>query len=199
MSVPKTLYAPEEPIVVSYSGVTQWLADHLAWICVADKGAPSYSDKSGYQEPGIGSGSVTLYAPFVEGEYELRFFDGSASTELNLVTRLTIPFTVRHSELTKDVTMSIPKRSYAPGESIVVSYSGVTQWLVDHSAWICISDEDAPSYSYRNDYQMPGVGSGTVTLTAPDKAGTYEVRFFDGNASSELNLAKQLTIVFTVG
>ena len=199
MSVPKTLYAPEEPIVVTYGGVTQWLADHLAWICVADKGAPSYSYKNNYQEPDIGSGTVTLNAPFDEGEYELRFFDGSASSELNLVTRLTIPFTVKHSELTKDVAMSIPKKSYAPGESIVVTYSGVTQWLVDHSAWICVADEDAPSYSYRGDYQTPGVGSGTVTLTAPDKAGTYELRFFDGNASSELNLAKQLTIVFTVG
>ncbi len=185
--------------MVTYGGVTQWLADHLAWICVADKGAPSYSYKNNYQEPDIGSGTVTLNAPFDEGEYELRFFDGSASSELNLVTRLTIPFTVKHSELTKDVAMSIPKKSYAPGESIVVTYSGVTQWLVDHSAWICVADEDAPSYSYRGDYQTPGVGSGTVTLTAPDKAGTYELRFFDGNASSELNLAKQLTIVFTVG
>ncbi len=199
MRVDKTLYAPEEPIVVSYSGVTEWLSDHSAWICVADKDAPSYSYKSGYQEPEAGSGTVTLYAPFDEGEYELRFFDGSASSELNRVARLTIPFTVKHSELTKDVTMSIPKKNFAPGESIVVSYSGVTQWLADHLAWICVADKDAPSYNYKSGYQEPGVGSGTVTLTAPDKAGTYELRFFDGSASSELNLVTRLTIVFTVG
>ena len=199
LHVDKTLFAPEEPIVVAYSGVTEWLSDHSAWICVADKDAPSYSYKSGYQEPDVGSGTVTLYAPFDEGEYELRFFDGSTSSELNRVARLTIPFTVKHSELTKDVTMSISKKNFAPGESIVVSYSGVTQWLADHLAWICVADKDAPSYSYKSGYQEPGVGSGTVTLTAPDKAGTYELRFFDGSSSNELNLVTRLTIVFTVG
>ena len=198
LHVDKTLFAPEEPIVISYSGVTEWLADHSAWICVAEKGAASNHYKTNYQTPEVGSGTVTITAPFDEGEYELRFFDGYSSTELNLVKRLSIPFTVKHSELTKNVSMSIPKKNYAPGEDIVVSYSGVTEWLVDHSAWICVAEEGAASTQYKTNYQSPGVGSGTVTIAAPDKAGTYELRFFDGYSSTELNFAKRLTIVFTV-
>ena len=198
LHVDKTLFAPEEPIVISYSGVTEWLADHSAWICVAEKGAASNHYKTNYQTPEVGSGTVTITAPFDEGEYELRFFDGYSSTELNLVKRLTIPFTVKHSELTKNVSMSIPKKNYAPGEDIVVSYSGVTEWLVDHSAWICVAEEGAASNQYKTNYQSPGVGSGTVTIAAPDKPGTYELRFFDGYSSTELNFAKRLTIVFTV-
>ena len=199
LHVDKTLYAPEEPIVISYSGVTEWLADHSAWICVAEKGAASNHYKTNYQSPGVGSGTVTIEAPFDEGEYELRFFDGYSSSELNLVQRLTIPFTVKHSELTKSVSMSIPKKNYAPGEDIVVSYSGVTEWLVNHSAWICVAEEGAASNQYKTNYQSPGVGSGTVTIAAPSNPGTYELRFFDGYSSSELNFAKRLTIVFTVG
>ena len=42
------------------------------------------------------------------------------------------------------------------------------------------------------------LGSGTVTIAAPDKAGTYELRFYDGYSASDLNLASRLTIVFTV-
>ena len=154
--------------------------------------------KTNYQTPEVGSGTVTITAPFDEGEYELRFFDGYSSTELNLVKRLSIPFSVKHSELTKNVSMSIPKKNYAPGEDIVVSYSGVTEWLVDHSAWICVAEEGAASNQYKTNYQSPGVGSGTVTIAAPDKPGTYELRFFDGYSSTELNFAKRLTIVFTV-
>ncbi len=199
LSVPKTLYAPEEPIVVSYTGVTDWLVEHNCWICVSNREAPAYSYKSNYQKPAVGSGTVTINAPFDEGEYEIRFYDGSTANDLNLVTRLTIPFTVKHSELTKNVTVSIPKKSYAPGEDIVVSYSGVTDWLVEHSCWICVSDYEAPSYSYKSNYQKPGAGSGTVTIAAPDKAGTYELRFYDGSTANDLNLAAPLTIVFTVG
>ena len=199
LKVAKTLYAPEEPIVISYSGVTQWLDDHSAWICVSDRNAPASSYKSGWKEPEAGSGSVTLTAPFDEGEYELRFYDSSSANDLDLVARLTIPITVKHSELTKSVTMSVSKTSFAPKEEIVVSYSGVTQWLADHSAWICVSDRDAPASSYKSGWKEPAVGSGSVTLTAPSEPGTYELRFYDGSSANDLNLASQLTILITVG
>ena len=199
LKVTKTLYAPEEPIVVSCSGVTQWLADHSAWICVSDRNAPATNYKSGWKEPAVGSGTVTLYAPFDEGEYELRFYDSSAANDLDLVARLTIPFTVKHSELTKTVSISVAKTSFAPGEDIVVSYSGVTQWLADHSAWICVSDRNAPANNYKSGWKEPAVGSGSVILTAPSDPGTYELRFYDGSSANDLNLASRLTIVITVG
>ena len=199
LKVAKTLYAPEEPITVSYSGVTQWLKDHSAWICVSDRNSPSNNYKAGWKEPDVGSGTVTLNAPFDEGEYELRFYDGSAANDLNQVARLIIPFTVKHRELTKNVSLSVSKTSFAPKEDIMVSYSGVTQWLKDHSAWICVSDANSPANNYKAGWKEPDVGSGTVTLTAPSEAGTYELRFYDGSAANDLNLAEWLTITFTVG
>ena len=147
----------------------------------------------------MGSGAVSIAAPYEDGTYELRFFSGSSANEDNLDRSTIITFTVERPELTKDVRLSVPKTVYAPEEPIVVSYSGVTQWLVDHNAWICVADADAPAYSYKSNYQKPNVGSGTVTIAAPSSPGTYELRFFDGSSASDLNLVKRLTIVFTVG
>jgi hypothetical protein len=73
LSVSKTIFAPEEPIVISYSGVTTAVKDRNPWICVSDSGAPANSYKANYQKPDVGSGSVTINAPYDEGTYELRF------------------------------------------------------------------------------------------------------------------------------
>ena len=198
LRVSKTVYAPEEPITVSYAGMTQWLCDHSAWISVAEKDAPANSYISYREAETAGSGTVTLNAPFDEGEYELRFYDGSSANDLNRVARLTIPFTVLHSELTKTVTLSVPKTDYAPGEELTVSYVGVTHWLCDHGAWISLEEKDAPAGNYIS-YQMPSVGSGTVTFTAPNEAGIYELRFYDGSGANDLNLAAHLTLYISVG
>jgi hypothetical protein len=199
LSVPKTLFAPEEAIDIAYTGVTQWLVDHYAWICVADRNAPATAYKNGWNRPALGNGTLTLTAPFDEGGYELRFYDGSSANTLNFVTRLTIPFTVLHSELTKGVTLSVSKTRFAPGEEIAVGYTGVTQWLVNHYAWICVADRNAPATDYKSGWKRPALGSGTVTLTAPSGEGAYELRFFDGYAANDLNFAKCFTIPFTVG
>ena len=198
ISIPKTVYAPEEDMIVSFSGVTKWLVEHAAWVCISDAGSPSNSYKSGWQKPDVGSGSVILKAPFEEGEYEVRFYDGSSANDLNLVTDLTIPIKVVHAELTRDVSLSIEKAVFAPEEEIVVNYSGVTQWLVEHAAWICISDAGSLSNSYKSGWQKPGVGSGSVILKAPFEEGEYEVRFYDGNSANDLNLVNRLTNHFTV-
>ena len=198
VSIPKAVFAPEEEIIVSYSGITQWLVDHNAWFCISDAGSTAASYKSGWMAPTVGSGYVKLQAPFDEGNYEIRFYDGSSANDLNLVTALTIPFTVVHAELTKDVTASIPKAVFAPEEDIIVSYSGMTQWLVDHNAWFCISDAGSMATSYKSGWQAVTQGSGNVVLKAPSEEGNYEVRFYDGSSANDLNLAQRLTIPFTV-
>ena len=81
--------------MISYSGVTKAMENASAWICVSDRDAEANSYKQGYQEPEVDGEKVTLTAPFDEGEYELRFYDGSSANKVNLAKRLTIDFVVK--------------------------------------------------------------------------------------------------------
>ncbi|MCR5296171.1 MAG: hypothetical protein K6E17_02065, partial [Clostridiales bacterium] len=79
--VGKTCYAPEEEILVGYSGVTEDMVNSHAWICVSGLGDPASGYRSGWQSPSAGSGTVTLKAPYEDGTYEIRFYAGSSASD----------------------------------------------------------------------------------------------------------------------
>lgn len=99
------------------------------------------------------------------------------------------------------VRLSVEKTAFAPGEEIAVAYSGVTDEMAAAHAWIGISAAGAPATSYFTDiehYNFTGIGSGSLTLTAPAAPGEYELRFYAGNDASEENFDRGAVIPFTV-
>ena len=97
------------------------------------------------------------------------------------------------------VRLSVEKTVFDPGEEIAVSYSGVTAGMAAAHAWIGISAAGADAAVYFNDnYQFTGIGSGSLTLTAPAEPGEYELRFYTGNDAAEENFDRAAVIAFTV-
>jgi len=99
-------------------------------------------------------------------------------------------------------TLSTDKASYAYGETITISYSGVT---IDNSKGrqrITIAKEG----SYLGDY-VAAVGTGTLISQAsgtvqfeikmPD--GAYEARLYQGESRFDANYAQNASVMFTVG
>jgi endonuclease/exonuclease/phosphatase (EEP) superfamily protein YafD len=77
------------------------------------------------------------------------------------------------------------KDSYAPGETITVLFDGAAQaldWIGLHPRSSSYGAGSTAVWKYTNDSTTaPGgvVASGTVTLVAPQAAGSYALRFFD--------------------
>ena len=94
ISLDKTAYTAQEPIVVSYSGITESMVNQMAVVRFYYKDTPhDLSTLGGGGEVGLGSGSFTTMAPNQNGEFEARLY--SVSQVFNAETFvMSVPFTV---------------------------------------------------------------------------------------------------------
>lgn len=93
--------------------------------------------------------------------------------------------------------ISLDKTVYIPGESITVTYSGVTAAEVSNRCWIGVARADAAPESYLS-WGYVRQGSGTLSFEAPSNPGDYELRFFNAFLASAVSLAAEKTVPFTV-
>ena len=95
-----------------------------------------------------------------------------------------------------DLSLSLNKSTYAPGETIAIKVTGLTPEMAGDRAFVAIYKEGARHDGYL-DYRYPKEGTDTVMITAPYASGTYEIRLFkwddDGSADSFL-----MKVTFTV-
>jgi hypothetical protein len=88
------------------------------------------------------------------------------------------------------------KLSYAYGEAVYVSYTGMPAW--DTSAFIGIDQPGVTGYSQHKYLTYGGTyvstGSGSAVFTRPPSNGTYTARYFNGAGSLVAE-----TVPFTVG
>ncbi len=94
--------------------------------------------------------------------------------------------------------ISLDKSNYAAGDTIIVTYSGVTAAEESARAWVGIAKSGASASSY-GDWEYVKQGSGTVELTAPTENGSYEVRYFKAYNANDTNLVGSASISFTIG
>lgn len=184
----KEEYEQGEKISVTYSIVEE--IEDSAWIGIVPSDTPHGDEEDGdaadvsyeYLE-GDKSGSITLYAPYELGEYDVRIYSADSSTageELGYAT-----FTVVASEEALENDLVIFKTSFEPGEEILVSYT--TDGTLDEFAWIGIVPSDVPhgdegtNDEYDIEYRFLDEVSGTLTFTAPDEIGEYDLRMHDGD------------------
>ena len=89
------------------------------------------------------------------------------------------------------VTLSIPHTVYEPGDTVTVTYDGVSEELAANGAWLGMAGHlNAPTEFLNQEFLYPG--SGKLPMKAPQVPGTYQVRFFKGREASEDNLAASL-------
>jgi|GEM_PF-3101697 len=93
------------------------------------------------------------------------------------------------------------KTNYAPGGAIRVSVKGVTQEMLDNGAFVGIYGAGAANNDSIDSANFDQTGSSTVTITAPEEDGNYELRMFKvySGEASELTSALLNTVSFTVG
>ena len=97
-------------------------------------------------------------------------------------------------------TLSLDKTNYTAGDTITVSYFGITDEMKTASAWIGIAKQGAAANGYlSSNWEYVDEGSGTIQLKAPSDSGTYEVRFYQAYAAIDTNLVRSASVVFTVG
>lgn len=104
-----------------------------------------------------------------------------------------MPLTVFAAE----ATISLDKTVYAKGERIVINVSGITQQMVDDSAFIAVYVAGA-THDEWGEYTYVQLGDSQCELTAPNSFGSYEVRLYrkDHEYTDETFVTK---VPFTVG
>ncbi|MEM6430484.1 MAG: hypothetical protein AAF708_14680, partial [Deinococcota bacterium] len=104
-----------------------------------------------------------LTAPTQAGSYEIRYFDENSG----LLT--SIPLTVTPTT----ATLNLPSEVTA-GAAFSFSFSGP-------DGRIAIFEVDDANHRNYNTYSFYVTSWNDISLTAPEQAGTYAVRYFDGN------------------
>ena len=176
----KSNYDPGEAMVITFKNIpargSGW------WFATTYK-----TDLSGYNNGLTGqsligahvvgdysTGVGTQYAPTIPGEYAVVLFNESE------VIIASATYTV--GAVVKDGHISLDKTAYTAMETITVSYTGITQNMVNSGAKVVIYPKGSP-----HDGRMEGgggdvsLGSGSFTTMAPNKNGEFEARLYSLN------------------
>ncbi len=166
ITVDKATYNAGDTITVTLTGVT---GQSNNWVGIFPKNAQNtwagvVEDNWFEFKP---DGTLTLQAPNIGGEYEARLFYND-SLHLEKATS----FSVNGAPL----TIATDKLTYNDGESITVTYHNVQG---ASNNWIGLFQKNAPN-TWANVIEDKWLTNrdGSVTFTAPQEGGEYEVRMF---------------------
>ncbi len=194
--------APGATITVQFTAPASYGGD--AWVGIIPSSAPHGSEA---QNDGVDisyqylekrtSGTLTFTAPDKQGSYDFRMHD----TDNNGREVASVSFTVGTVTVTNSsVSLTLPKKSYKPGETISLQFTASSAFPGD--AWVGIipssiqhgsedvNDQNDITYQY-----LEKRTSGTLTFAAPDKAGNYDFRMHD----TDNNGKEVSSVTFTVG
>jgi hypothetical protein len=205
LNLSKNFFKPGEAITVQFSAPGNYPSN--AWVGIIPSnishGSEVVNDQNDlvYQYlSGKTSGSLSFTAPTELGKYDFRMNDddnsGHEVASVSFVVSNSVPDQVRPSS----GMISLQRYNFKPGEKIVLTYS--VPGGLDESAWIgiipsaiahgeeAVNDQNDIAYQY-----LKGTTSGTLEFTAPDQAGSWDLRL-----NSSDNSGKELSsVTFTVG
>lgn len=195
----KTAYSHGETIEVFYDGVTEQLSVQGAFIAVSYSGNQGWSTYN-TKKLSVGSGSMKFRAPSENGVYEIRLYYCNETNEQCLDRSRTIQLDINQKNAVKDarnLSISIPKRTYSSGETLTVSYSGVTPQLELQGVFIALSVTGNPAWS-TVDTRNLNSESGTIQFRVPDYTGVMELRLYVADGADETRLLRDRSLQFTV-
>ncbi len=176
LALDKQAYAPGEAITIAFNDMSGDANDYVA---TAKAGAPNTDYLQYVYTKGAKSGTAILQGPTEPGSYEVRAF----FREDESIIRGSLPFAVSNDVELKPVSIKLDKTTYAPGETITITYDGMFGAGNDY---LSTAESGAPNTQYINYVYTAGNKSGSATLKAPDKPGSYEIRAFFREDESEL-------------
>ncbi|MBK7805488.1 MAG: hypothetical protein IPJ51_04200 [Saprospiraceae bacterium] len=166
ISTDKTNFNPNEEIRVNFSGFPGFAKD---WIAISKAGSADNEYITFKFVEGKYSGSIVLPG-LSPGTYEIR---GYFNNEYTVRTRKSIQ--VGETGLTAKVICT--KSGFAPGEEIIIDFSGFPGNAKD---WIAIAKTGTVDNNYITYKFLEGKTSGRITLPA-QVAGNYEIRGYFNN------------------
>jgi hypothetical protein len=198
ITLDKSTYDPYETIEITYDiveelGSGSWIGVIPADVAHGDEqdGNDNYIDWAYLYEDK--SGTISLEAPGVPGEYDVRVYDTELEGGIELGSE---SFTVRTPD-EAEVTITLDKSTYEPGETIIITYVSSSQ--LEPTAWFGVipstvehgdqevNEDNDIDYAFVN-----GETSGVVTVTAPDEEGTYDIRL---NSSTDATTGIEIDYV----
>jgi hypothetical protein len=199
----KDNFDPNESMMVAIFGVTQQMLDDWACIYFAKKGQPEWSLSGCPCVNEVGVSMIEyMNAPVEPGEYEIvllsQWWQNGSFEELFITS---VSFTV--GRVAKAGNISLDKNAYIAMEPIIVTYSGITDQMVNAKAFVRIHDENGNT-SYGAGY-IKTVGSGVIEMYAPNENGKFEMRLYsvdDGNwngTDEYLVMSEPFTVSGAVG
>lgn len=208
ISLDKTVYEPNEKIIVTVTGITNQMEDDSAFVAIYQRGADHNDWGDEYYYPSAGSSTLTFEAPDEAGGYEIRLYRTDDLDDVSLVMKA--QFTVRQpgnqnpntsapvstAQQSGSVYLILDKTIYTLDEDITVTAYGITETMIDESAWMCVYEIGASSDELNYDWANLDDGVNQYVLTAPDEAGTYEVRLFKDASSMAESFV--MAVTFTV-
>ncbi len=188
LSVDKTLVAAEEKITVTFEA--QDVTSTRAWIGIVpasiEHGSEATNDRNDvdyrYLE-GKKAGSFTFDAPGRPGKWEFRLNDGEGKEIAH------VGFEVRQPDYSR-AKLTLDGESYAPGAAIAVTFEAPAG--LASNAWIGLlpaaipHGDEAVNDSHDLTYHYFTGTSGTMSFTAPEKAGRYDFRMHSGDPGDEI-------------
>jgi hypothetical protein len=160
-------YSTGVPVTISWSGLPGNQHDFVA---IAPAGSPSNVISTWRYTNGAAAGSFS-YIGLPNGTYVARAFLNDTYTLLVQ----SAPFTISGATT---ATVTRNKSSYAPGEDVVITWSGLPGYPQD---WIAMSPQNGLPHEIVRWAYTNGQSSGTLTFPAPTQPGNYEIRAYINN------------------
>ncbi len=183
LSIAAPGFIANETILVRYArmpaGGGQYV--YLAAPGSDDSAYIAYADAKG------ADGVVALDLPSEPGTYELRLIAGGKALTAT-------PLTVTAPEGVAMASLKLEKTSFAPGETIPVTFGDMSGAGNDY---IAVAEAGARYRQYVSYVSTKGAVSGAAELKAPETPGTYEIRAFYRDDARILRGAVTITVTAT--
>jgi hypothetical protein len=179
--------APGGTITVTWSGASNTTATD--WISIFSVGTPNSSYGEWHYTGGATSGTMSFTAPSTTGQYEIRYFFNDSYTILATSNTITVTAPAP--------TLSVSPTSVAPGGTVTVNWSGVSNATTQDSINLLpVGVADGVQLSVAWQYTT-GAPSGALTYTIPagTAAGQYEFRYYYNNSYTRLATSNSFTVV----
>lgn len=175
-----TSYTEGAPVTAHFTGLQGTPTD---WIAIAPPGSPDYAYAT-YQYTGGATTGDAVFAGLPAGTWVARAYNNNTLT----LAAESVQFSITPAA---PATVSSDKPSYASGENVVVSFTGLQGTPTD---WIAIAAPGSADIQYVTYMYTNGAPSGSVMFSglAP---GTYEARAYNNNSM----IRKATSMTFTVG
>ncbi|MDR0491840.1 MAG: hypothetical protein LBH28_11420, partial [Oscillospiraceae bacterium] len=184
----KDNFDPKERINVTIKGVTQQMVDKAS-VAIYTKGEGMFTyDVFGNGEKYVRASGVTsvrnvgenvlqFEAPLEPGEYVVVLHSVYANDgKMPDIVVSTLTFTV--GKVAKEGNISLDKTAYKSMDPIIVTYSGITQNMVNSNAMVAIYAKGGAHGQSIGGTATVTLGSGTLTMYAPNQNGEFEMRLY---------------------